>query len=203
MWETAARPRELTVFIAVSHSRRSGRRRGSARRRTGWAFHRSVTGSKNRLSVTKKGRWLPPYLTEENRPKPVSQGPVIIEEFCNANDISSTSSVTGRELSWVKVNDVTWKLTDGTKIRVPGGAIMRHGRDDERAVAWVIDVGWPGGWSQWLARYGDVSYGPTTLSQARRAAKLMVAGGFEEPVQRVGGAAGRLNELAVASLSVR
>jgi hypothetical protein len=43
-------------------------------------------------------------------------------------------------------------------------------------VAWVINVGWPFGKASWYARRGDNSYGPTSLSTAKQAARALLTG---------------------------
>lgn len=79
-------------------------------------------------------------------------------------------------LAWVEVNPATWKLTDGTLSRTPAC----HGKwgrfATERALVWVIDVGWPCGKASWYVRRGDNSYGPTNLSAAKRAAESFLSG---------------------------
>ena len=41
---------------------------------------------------------------------------------------------------------------------------------------WVIDVGRPFGKACWYARCGDESYGPTSLSTAKQAARALLTG---------------------------
>jgi hypothetical protein len=79
-------------------------------------------------------------------------------------------------LSWVQINSVTWKLTDGQSSLTPTSHGQWGGYRTERALAWVIEVGWPWGKSAWYARCGDRSYGPTTLGIAKRAAESFVSG---------------------------
>lgn len=87
-------------------------------------------------------------------------------------------------LVFERINEVTVKVTDGVKIRHTGGPAFA-GSDQPRAVAWLMDIGWPTGRQAWVARMGELSYGPTTFAKAKRAALLMVRGGFEEPVARL------------------
>jgi hypothetical protein len=79
-------------------------------------------------------------------------------------------------LSWIKVNDVTWKLTDGKMSRTPASHGQWGGYETERALAWVIEVGWPFGQSAWHARCGDRSYGPTDFNIAKQAAAALASG---------------------------
>ena len=77
---------------------------------------------------------------------------------------------------WIKINDVTWKLTDGEISRTPASFGQWGGYNTERALAWVIDTGWPAK-SLWYARHKDRSWGPTTsLARAKKAALGFVTG---------------------------
>ena len=81
------------------------------------------------------------------------------------------------DLFWIGVNEVTWKLTDGQMIRTPASHGQWGGFETERAIAWVVDAGWPMGRAAWYARYRDKSYGPTTtVIKAKAAALALVAG---------------------------
>jgi len=62
--------------------------------------------------------------------------------------------------TWECSNDVTWKLLSSGAGRV--------------ALGYVIDTGWPGSKSKWLARVGDRSYGPASLDDAKSACEAMV-----------------------------
>jgi hypothetical protein len=79
-------------------------------------------------------------------------------------------------LFWVKVNDVTWKLSDGEMSRTPASFGKWAGYNTERALAWVIEVGWPFGRSAWHARCGDKCFGPTDFNKARQASRALVNG---------------------------
>jgi hypothetical protein len=57
-------------------------------------------------------------------------------------------------LYWTKVNDVTWKLTDGRPWRTPASFGQWGGYTTEWPVAWAIDTGWAGGRSEWHAHCG-------------------------------------------------
>jgi hypothetical protein len=79
-------------------------------------------------------------------------------------------------LRWVKVNDVTWKLTDGERSLTPASHGQWGGYYTERAVAWLMEVGWPFGKTTWYARCGDKSFGPTTFAKAKEAARALITG---------------------------
>ena len=79
-------------------------------------------------------------------------------------------------LCWLKVNDVTWKLTDGKMSRTSASYGQWGGYETERTLAWALEVGWPFGRSAWYARCGDRSYGPTNFYIARQAAAALAHG---------------------------
>jgi hypothetical protein len=80
-------------------------------------------------------------------------------------------------LSWIEVNEVTWKLTDGRGWRTPASFGQWPGYDTEWPVAWVIDTGWPMRKSLWYARRNDQSWGPSTsFARAKEAALGLVLG---------------------------
>jgi hypothetical protein len=82
----------------------------------------------------------------------------------------------GDKLYWVKVNDITWKLTDGTMVRTPALHGKWPGFESEQANAWAIDLGWQTGKPAWYARHGDRSCGPCTWGDAKRAAFALEVG---------------------------
>jgi hypothetical protein len=96
----------------------------------------------------------------------------------NNNDLQGsflgTKSSLGKLLRWVKVNECTWKLTDGEKSLTPASHGQWGGYHTEKAVAWVIEVGWPFGKTAWYARCGGNSYGPTDFNTAKKAALAFV-----------------------------
>jgi hypothetical protein len=105
----------------------------------------------------------------------------------NANFVTKTSSKNNdlprpksalekARLFWIKVNDVTWKLTDGNASRTPASHGQWGGYETPRAVAWAIETGWSYGRSVWYARCGDRSYGPTNFYIARQAAAALALG---------------------------
>ena len=77
-------------------------------------------------------------------------------------------------LEWEKVNEVTWKLTDGTMTNVPASHGQWGGYRVTKPVAWVIDVGPQK--PAWIARHKDQCTNPTDLRQAKAAAMAMAKG---------------------------
>jgi hypothetical protein len=86
------------------------------------------------------------------------------------NDLQQSS------LSWVRVNEITWKLTDGKMSRTPGSHGQWGGYDTERAIAWVINLGWSFGRNDWYAFCGKKKIGPTDFNSARAAARELANG---------------------------
>src|SRR3954447_18688081 len=93
--------------------------------------------------------------------KPGLQAAVLIEEFKPETPARKT-----KPLNFKKVNDVTWKLTDGEMTNVPTSHGQWGGYRTAKAVAWVIGVG-PG---QWLARCGDQACGPSSITEPKASA---------------------------------
>ena len=56
-----------------------------------------------------------------------------------------------------KVNEITWKLTNGEMTNTPASRGQWGGYRTSKAVAWVIDVGV----SAWIARHKDQSTNPS------------------------------------------
>jgi hypothetical protein len=72
-------------------------------------------------------------------------------------------------LQWHRVNEVTYKLTDGELTNVPRSHGQWGGYRTAKAVAWVICI-FP---ARWLARYRDMVSGPMSLPKAKAAAMAM------------------------------
>src|SRR5262245_38084340 len=83
------------------------------------------------------------------------------------------SGISGK-LRFERVNEITWKLTNGEMTNVPACHGFWGGCRTSRAIAWVIDVGVNK--SAWLARYKDQVCGPQSLTQAKAAALAMAKG---------------------------
>lgn len=79
-------------------------------------------------------------------------------------------------LYWTRVNDVTWKLTDGRPWRTPASFGQWGGYTTEWPVAWAIDTGWAVGRSEWHAHCGAKVYGPTSFALAKQAAFALATG---------------------------
>jgi len=99
-------------------------------------------------------------------------------KLCSKNNDLQRPKIDLRKagLSWIRVNDVTWKLTDGVMERTPACHGKWPGFNIERGLAWVIEVGWPFDQSAWYARHADQSYGPTSFAVAKQAAVAFVTG---------------------------
>ena len=71
-----------------------------------------------------------------------------------------------------KVNEVTWKLTNGEMTNVPASHGQWGGYRTSKAIAWVINVA-P---NAWLARCGDQTSNPLALTAAKSEAMAMAKG---------------------------
>ena len=101
------------------------------------------------------------------------------------------SGISGK-LAFERVNEVTWKLTDGTMTNVPASHGQWGGYRVTKPVAWVIDVG-PHK-PAWIARHKDQCTNPTDLRQAKAAAMAMAKGA--DGAYRIRDSVGHLNGLA-------
>ena len=100
-----------------------------------------------------------------------------VTKVCRENNglEASKNDLEKAKLSFIEVNDVTWKLTDGEISRTPASFGQWGGYNTERALAWVIDTGWPK--PLWYACHNDRKWGPTTsLARAKEAALGFVTG---------------------------
>jgi len=73
-----------------------------------------------------------------------------------------------------KVNEVTWKLTNGELTNVPAAHGYWSGYRVTKALGWVIDIGLEK--PAWLARVKDECAGPMPLKLAKAAVLAMVKG---------------------------
>jgi hypothetical protein len=122
------------------------------------------------------------YRTGHNSPKSPSQVTDLTSEFLSVNAISK------KPLKFERVNEVTWKLTNGDLTNVPASHGQWGGYRTTRAVAWIINIG-PG---QWLARCGNQACGPSAISEAKANAMKMARGAcgdyvVERPVAHLNG----------------
>ena len=96
-----------------------------------------------------------------------------------------------------KVNEVTWKLTNGEMTNVPASHGQWGGYRVTKAVAWVSDVG-PHKQPAWIARYKDQCTNPTDLREAKAAAMAMAKGAcgdyvVRDPIAHLNGLAAMLD----------
>lgn len=90
-----------------------------------------------------------------------------------------------------RVNEVTWKLTDGELTNVPRSHGQWGGYRTTKALAWVIDVG--ASKPAWIARCHNLSTNPSSLAKAKAAAIAMAKGAAGD--YRVASAVHHLNGL--------
>jgi hypothetical protein len=115
-------------------------------------------------------------LESQNRPSPHSctgESKVDSQDLDVANKKQPKNDFSKRQpLRFERVNEVTWKLTDGEGSNVPARLGFWGGYRTSRAVAWVMNVA-PG---EWLARYRDQCCGPSSIAQAKANALRMARG---------------------------
>jgi hypothetical protein len=100
------------------------------------------------------------------KPKAASQDSDFLEEFGPENLSQKT------KLHFERVNEVTFKLTDGEVTNVPASHGQWGGYRTTKAVAWVINIA-PG---QWLARCRNKVCGPSAFNEAKAKALAMARG---------------------------
>jgi hypothetical protein len=131
-------------------------------------------------------RWLR-YRTGRPKPKVASQDPDFLQEFEPENLSQKT------KLHFERVNEITFKLTDGELTNVPASHGQWGGYRTTKAVAWVINIA-PG---QWLARCRDEASGPSSFNEAKANALAMARGAWgdyflENPIDHLNGLQARL-----------
>ena len=96
------------------------------------------------------------------------------------------------------MNEVTWKLTDGSMTNVPAS----HGQwgcyRTPKAIAWVIQVE-----GKWLARCKDQTSNPMPLNEAKAAAMAMAKGACGDytvtnPIAHLNAVAARMSDAETA-----
>jgi hypothetical protein len=127
------------------------------------------------------------YRRGRPKPKSGSQGTDLIDEF-KPETLSQKT-----KLRFERVNDITFKLTDGEVTNVPASHGQWGGYRTTKAVAWVINIA-PG---QWLARCRDEAAGPSSFNETKANALAMArgAGGdyfIENPIDHLNGLQARL-----------
>jgi hypothetical protein len=130
-------------------------------------------------SAPEKG---PRYRTGRPKPKLGSQASDLAWEFEPENRSQKT------HLHFERVNEVTFKLTDGEVTNVPASHGQWGGYRTTKAVAWVINIA-PG---QWLARCRDEASGPSPFNEAKANALAMAKGApgdysIENPIDHLNG----------------
>jgi hypothetical protein len=92
-----------------------------------------------------------------------------VKRYFAENEISS--------LSWVEINEVAWKLTDGVMPREPVSGSLGS-VSSPRALVWLLRDFMAEGYSTWFARIrdgrGNWTYGPVTVGAAKDAAEHML-----------------------------
>jgi hypothetical protein len=121
------------------------------------------------------------------KPKSASQDSDFSEEFKPENRSQKT------HLHFERVNEVTFKLTDGESTNVPASHGQWGGYRTTKAVASVINIA-PG---QWLARCRDEVSGPSSFNEAKANALAMAKGAHgdyfvENPIDHLNGLQARL-----------
>jgi hypothetical protein len=123
------------------------------------------------------------------KPKAASQNSDFIEKFKPENLSQKT------KLYFERMNEVTFKLTDGESTNVPASHGQWGGYRTTKAVAWVINIA-PG---QWLARCRDEVSGPSSFNEAKVNALAMARGAhgdyfIEKPIDHLNGLQARLED---------
>jgi hypothetical protein len=121
-----------------------------------------------RLSVTEKRSLAPIY-----RPAIIRQNPGKIVQQKQRPSSRYFGESENSELSWIQVNDVTWKLTDGFLSREAVSGSLGS-VSSPRALAWLTRNHNREGWAVWFARLGGQTFGPATIGAAKRAAEHML-----------------------------
>jgi hypothetical protein len=120
------------------------------------------------------------------KPKAALQGADLWGEFEPENLSQKT------KLHFERVNEATFKLTDGEGTNVPASHGKWGGYRTTKAMAWVIKIEA----DAWLARYENQACGPSTFSEAKQNAVEMARGAagdylVENPVEHLNGLAAR------------
>ena len=129
----------------------------------------------------------PRYRTGRPRPKLASQESDFLDEFEPKNLSQKT------KLHFERLNEVTFKLTDGEATNVPASYGQWGGYRTTKALALVINIA-PG---QWLARCRDEACGPSSFHEAKANALAMARGAHgdyfvENPIDHLNGLQARL-----------
>jgi hypothetical protein len=129
------------------------------------------------------------YRTDRVKPKAASQGADLSGEFEPENLHQKT------KLRFERVNEVTFKLTNGEATNAPASHGQWGGYRTTKAVAWVINIA-PG---QWLARCRNEASSPSSFNEAKAHALEMARGApgdyfIENPIDHLNGLQARLED---------
>jgi hypothetical protein len=121
------------------------------------------------------------------KPKTASQAADLLGQFEPENLSQKTN------LHFERVNEVTFKLTDGEGTSIPASHDQWGGYRTTKAVASVINIA-PG---QWLARCRGEASGPSSFNEAKANALAMARGAcgdyfIENPIDHLNGLQARL-----------
>ena len=127
------------------------------------------------------------YRTSREKPKEASQDSDSLREFEPENLSLKT------KLHFERVNEITFKLTDGEVTNVPASLGQWGCYRVTKGVACVSNIA-PG---QWLARCGDEVSGPSSFHEAKANALAMARGAhgdyfIENPIDHLNGLQARL-----------
>ena len=107
------------------------------------------------------------YRTGRVKPESASQVVEVASEFKPKNLSSKTSP-----LRCERVNDTTFKITNGELTNVPASHGQWGGYRTTKALAWIIKLGS----DSWLARCGDQVCNPSSFNEAKSQALAMARG---------------------------
>ena len=138
-----------------------------------------------KINATAKGGLR--YRTGRLKPKVAPQGANLTSEIKPKNLSQKT------KLHFERVNEFTFKLTDGEITNVSASHGQWGGYRTKKAVGWVINIA-P---SQWLARCRDEASGPSSFNEAKANALAMARGAhgdyfIENPIDHLNGLQARL-----------
>lgn len=111
------------------------------------------------------------------------------------------TGISGKQpLRCERVNEITFKITDGEMTRVPASLGKWGGYNTTKALAWVINVGRPA----WLALCGDKASGPLPFNEAKAEAIALAkgaAGGYRigDPIHHLNALQAKLIDLQVSA----
>ena len=139
------------------------------------------------------------YRTGLVKPKSASELLEVSSEFKPENLSPKTSP-----LRCERVNEFTFKITNGELTNVPASHGQWSGYRTTRALAWIIKLGA----EAWLARCGNQACGPSSFSETKANALAMAKGAFGDycianPIAHLNGLTARLTDLEADNPSRR